>query len=229
MTRPLCIGVLVFPGLTQLDATGPYEVFARIPNAEVFLVAKRREPVVTEHGLTLLPSATIDEPRRYDVLCVPGGGGTNALLDDDEVLDFLRDQARTARYVTSVCTGALVLGAASLLVGYRATTHWLSHDLLALFGAMPENARVVVDRDRITGGGVTAGIDFALVLAKELAGIDVARSIALMLEYDPLPPFGRGSPDTTPHALVSATRAVRAAFQDDRRRRCEAAAARLAK
>jgi cyclohexyl-isocyanide hydratase len=223
----ISIGLLVFPGLTQLDATGPYEVFARIPGAHVSLVAQDLEPVVSEHGLALVPTARISDGARYDIVCVPGGGGTNALLSDDAVLDFLREQAKTARYMTSVCTGALVLGAAGLLDGYRATTHWLSHDLLPLFGAMPENARVVVDRSRITGGGITAGIDFALVVAAELAGEATARQIALMMEYDPLPPFGPGSPDSTPLSEVRAVRDARAAFQAKRRVLCEAAAARL--
>jgi cyclohexyl-isocyanide hydratase len=227
MTATLSIGLLVFPRMTQLDATGPYEVFARIPGASVAVVAKDRSPVISEHGLSFNPDATITDDARYDVLCVPGGTGVNALLADDAVLDFLRVQARSARYVTSVCTGALVLGAAGLLRGYRATTHWLSHDMLSIFGALPEDARVVVDRDRITGGGITAGIDFALVVAAEVAGEEAARRIGLMLEYDPLPPFGRGSPEACPAADVAAVRDARAAVQLERRKLCEAAASRL--
>lgn len=227
MTAPISIAMLVFPSLTQLDATGPYEVLARIPGAKVSLVAKRNEPVVSEHGLAFMPTATLRDEAQYDIVCVPGGTGVNALLSDDETLTFLTTQAQRARYMTSVCTGALLLGAAGLLRGYRATTHWLSHDLLTLFGAMPENARVVVDRDRITGGGITAGIDFALVVAAELAGESVARRIGLMLEYDPLPPFGPGSPDATPREDVAAIRHARAASQAERLLLCEAAAARL--
>jgi cyclohexyl-isocyanide hydratase len=227
MSTSLEVGLLVFPNLTQLDATGAYEVLQRIPGARVRLVAHDMAPVVAEGGLTFLPDTNFAHAPHFDIVCVPGGTGINDLLDDDAVLDFLRVQAKTARYMTSVCTGALVLGAAGLLTGYRATTHWLSHELLAIFGAIPENARVVVDRDRVTGAGVTAGIDFALVLAAELAGEETARRIALMIEYDPLPPFGRGSPDVAAVSDVAAIHDARVEFQAARRVLCEAAAARL--
>src|SRR5881628_650803 len=166
----LQIGLLLFPRLTQLDLTGPFEAFARIPNATVHLVAKSLEPVVSDVGLVLRPTMALASCPTLDVLCVPGGPGVNDLLIDTEVLEFLRRQADRAQYVTSVCSGALVLGAAGLLVGYRATTHWASLDLLSQFGATPVKTRVCIDRNRVTGGGVTAGIDFALYLAGELAG-----------------------------------------------------------
>ena len=189
------IGLLLFPRLTQLDLTGPYEVFIRYPDSEVHLVSKSLEPVVADGGMRLLPSTTFAECPRLDLVCVPGGAGMNALLNDRETLDFLRRQASGARYVTSVCTGALVLGAAGLLRGKRATTHWMSLPMLAAFGCEPVAERVVVDGNVITGGGVTAGIDFALVAASELFGAEVAQRIQLGIEYAPHPPFDAGTPE----------------------------------
>lgn len=203
----LHIGLLLYPGLTQLDLTGPFEVFHRIPDAQVHLVWKDLAPVRADSGLQLLPTTTLAECPPLDVVCVPGGFGQIALMDDAEVLDFLRTQARTARYVTAVCTGSLLLGAAGLLDGYRATTHWGFVELLAAYGARHAPGRAVVDRDRITGGGVTAGIDFALVVAAELAGEDVAKRIQLGLEYNPAPPFACGHPDVADPALVAEVRA----------------------
>ncbi|MEI8255055.1 MAG: DJ-1/PfpI family protein [Deltaproteobacteria bacterium] len=223
-TAPLRIGLLVFPRMTQLDATAPYEVFARLPDVETLLVAPTDEPVVTEFGLTLVPSCSLEAAPPLDVLCVPGGPGIGALIDDDRVLDLLARHGANARYVTSVCTGALVLGAAGLLQGHRATTHWLSLDLLALVGAIPVAERVVVDRNRVTGGGVTAGIDFALRLAMALRGEAVARRIQLLLEYDPSPPFDSGSPQAA--ADVASLRAERGALQDRRRAQLVAAVGR---
>jgi cyclohexyl-isocyanide hydratase len=219
------IGLLLFPRMTQLDATGPYEIFARIPGAEVHLLAKDLAPVRSELGLELLPTCSLAGAPPLDVLCVPGGPGVNPLLADDEVLDALVERAQTARLVTSVCTGALVLGAAGLLRGYRATTHWLSLDLLPVFGATPVAERVVVDRDRATGGGVTAGIDIALRLAADLAGERAAQEIALLAEYAPAPPFP-GSPSTAARDVVDAVAGARRGLQDERRRLCEAAVAR---
>ncbi len=170
MPSPFRIGFLVFPNITQLDLTGPYEVFAQMPGAELHLVWKTREPVKGSGGLTLTPSTTFAECPQLDLICVPGGGGMNALLTDAETLDFLRRQAKGARYVTAVCTGALVLGAAGLLNGKRAATHWMSMEFLKHFGAVPANERVVIDGNVITGGGVTAGIDFALRVVAEIAG-----------------------------------------------------------
>lgn len=201
------IGLLLFPKITQLDMTGPLEVLARVPNAKVHILWKRIEPVMSDAGLALMPNMTLEACPPLDVICVPGGGGQVDLMDDAEVLAFVRRQGLQAKYVTSVCTGALVLGAAGLLYGFRATTHWASHDQLALFGADPVKERVVVDGNRITGGGVTAGIDFGLVLAEKLAGRKAAEMIQLSLEYNPQPPFSAGSPDTASPEVVSAVKA----------------------
>lgn len=203
----LRIGLLLFPGLTQLDLTGPYEVFHRIPGAEVHLVWKDLEPVRADSGLRLLPTTTIADCPPLDIVCVPGGFGQIALMDDPVVLDFLRVHGRTARYITSVCTGALLLGAAGLLDGHRCTTHWAFTELLADYGGAYAAGRVVVDGNRITGGGVTAGIDFALRVAAEVAGPDVAKAIQLGLEYNPAPPFASGHPDVAEPAIVEAVRA----------------------
>lgn len=200
-TTDLSIGILVFDKVTQLDLTGPFEVFARLPNACVELVAKSLDPVFSSPGrLQLSPTLTFADAPQFDIIMVPGGGGVLALLEDDISLDFLRRQAAAAQYVTSVCTGALVLGAAGLLRGYKATTHWLSLELLEPLGAKPKQERVVIDRNRITGGGVTAGIDFGLSVAAELYGAEVAKDIQLMMEYDPAPPFAVGSPAAAPEA-----------------------------
>jgi cyclohexyl-isocyanide hydratase len=200
----LTIGMVLFEGLTQLDLTGPYEVLARMPDTHVHLVAASRDAVRSEWGLRIVPDATFDDAPTLDVLCVPGGWGVNAALENDALLDFLRTRGEAARYVTSVCSGSLLLGAAGLLRGYRATTHWMSLDLLPLFGAEAVAHRVVRDRNRITGAGVTAGVDFGLVLAAELFGEAVAQDIQLAVEYRPVPPFDSGSP-------VTASDSVRAA------------------
>jgi cyclohexyl-isocyanide hydratase len=211
--------------LAQLDLTGPYEVFARMPGTRVYLVAATEAPVKSERGLTIMPDITFDHVPRLDVICVPGGVGVNAMMEDRTLLQFLQVQARHARYVTSVCTGALLLGAAGLLRGYRATTHWLSLDLLPLFGADAVDERVVIDRNRITGGGVTAGIDFGLVVASELFGPLVAQEIQLMMEYDPAPPFQGGSPNTAPAELVQNVIRARQRVQSERRTIAERVAA----
>jgi cyclohexyl-isocyanide hydratase len=200
----LNIGLVLFPNLTQLDLTGPFEAFARIPNATVHLVAKTMDPITSDVGLILTPTVTMADCPDLDVLCVPGGPGINDLLVDEEVLDFLRRQGAQARYVTSVCSGGLVLGAAGLLAGYRATTHWASMEFLEAFGATPVKARVCIDRNRITGGGVTAGIDFGLYLTGLLAGKETAERIQLYLEYAPEPPFDAGSPETASTQVTSA-------------------------
>src|SRR5688572_25962365 len=217
MTRH--IGILVFPGVQQLDLTGPYEVFASLPDTKVHLIWKDRAPITSATGLVLIPTMIFDECPKLDVICVPGGGGVNALLQDAEVLDFLRDQAKQARYVTSVCTGSLVLGAAGLLKGRRATTHWFSHDFLEKFGAIPVQGRVVRDGNLITAGGVTAGIDFGLAVVAELVGREQAEAIQLGLEYAPEPPFTAGTPDEAPPSVLAtvkdrlaATRKVREAI-----------------
>ena len=227
-SEPCHIGLLIFPDMTQLDFTGPYEVFARLPNTIVHVVAKAAMPVRTERGLILAPTITCAECPPLDVVVVPGGPGQQQLMEDEDVLGFLRGQAQDAQYVTSVCTGALVLGAAGLLQGYRATTHWLSLPFLSLFGAIPVEARVVVDRNRVTGGGVTAGIDFGLRLAALLQGETVAQRIQLQMEYNPEPPFAAGSPATAPAEIVADIRRAAAPFQEERRKICERAADRLA-
>jgi cyclohexyl-isocyanide hydratase len=221
----LQIGFLLFPRLTQLDLTGPFEVLSRIPGAQLHLLARTRGPAAAEGGLTLHPTGTLEDAPPLDVVCVPGGAGVNAVLEDDVSLDWLASQGGRATWVTSVCTGALALGAAGLLRGYLATTHWMSIDLLPIFGATPLAERVVVDRNRVTGGGVTAGIDFGLTLAARLAGEEVARRIALGLEYAPAPPFA-GSPRSAAPGLVTAMAEGARAMRDERRRLCEAAVAR---
>ena len=210
------IGLLVFPRVQQLDLTGPYEVFASLPGAEVHLVWKTTDPITSATGLVLTPTTSFADCPPLDVLCVPGGAGVNALVRDPAVLDFIRERAAGARYVTSVCTGALVLGAAGLLRGKRATTHWTSHDLLARFGAIPTRGRVVRDGALVTGGGVTAGIDFALTLAAELVGREAAEAVQLTLEYAPAPPFDAGTPETAPPAVVAAVRERSASIRRER-------------
>jgi len=219
--------MVLFPNLTQLDLTGPYEVFARLPGTKVYLVAAALAPVRSERGLTISPDATFESVPALDIVCVPGGPGVDAMMEDEALLQFLRARAPAARYVTSVCTGALVLGAAGLLRGYRATTHWLSLDILGLFGAKPVDERVVIDRNRITGGGVTAGIDFGLNVAAEMFGPAVAQEVQLVLEYCPAPPFHGGSPKSTPAAVVQEVIAAREGAQSKRRVIAERAAARL--
>jgi cyclohexyl-isocyanide hydratase len=210
MSTALHIGFLLFPHVTQLDLTGPAQILSRVPGAQVHLVWKTRDPVPTDVGFTINPTTTFDGCPPLDVLCVPGGFGIEQLFGDRETLAFLRRQGESARYVTSVCNGSLVLGAAGLLAGYRSACHWLWLPLLDRFGAVPVAGRIVRDRNRISGGGVTAGIDFGLALAAELAGEDVARMIQLALEYDPRPPFDAGSPQGAGAALVERYRTLMA-------------------
>jgi cyclohexyl-isocyanide hydratase len=197
------IGLLVFPGVQHLDLAGPYEVFSALPGVKVHLVWKDMAAVKASNGLSLTPDATFESAPKLDVICIPGGGGVGDLMEDEVVLSYIRLQAADARFVTSVCTGALVLGAAGLLRGRRATTHWGSHALLAPLGAIPIRDRVVRDGNLLTGGGVTAGIDFALTLAGELVGLEEAQAIQLNLEYAPAPPFNAGDPNTAPDAVVA--------------------------
>ncbi len=223
--RPFRSGMLVFPNLTQLDLTGPYEILARLPGSETLLIWKSLDPVRSEHGLTILPSATFDSCGPLDLVLVPGGAGINPLLEDAQTLAFLRRAAAAARYVVGICTGSLVLGAAGLLRGRRAGTHWMSRDLLAAFGAVPVAERVVVDGNLFTGGGVTAGIDVALCVAAEIAGRAAAEAIQLAVEYDPQPPFSAGSPESAPPAVRESVLARAAARQKDRAERVARAAA----
>ncbi len=228
MATPIHIGLLVYPGVTQLDATGPAQVLSRVPGAVIHLVWKRKEPIPTDAGFSLLATDSFESCPALDVLCVPGGAGQAELMSDEEVLTFLRKQGNTARYVTSVCTGSLLLGAAGLLTGYESACHWAWRDLLALFGATPNAARVVRDRNRISGGGVTAGIDFALTLAAELSSAETARLIQLSLEYDPRPPFSCGSPEGAgPERVERFRREIQPAYEK-RRAIVEEAAVRAA-
>jgi len=224
----MIIGMLLFPNLTQLDLTGPFEIFSRLPGAALHVLWKDLSPVRSDKGLGLLPTTTFtDAPARFDVLFVPGGSGQIELMDDEVVLAFLRDRAATARYVTSVCTGSLVLAAAGLLQGKRATCHWTSIDQLALLGAIPVAERVVRDGNVITGAGVTSGIDFALAVAAEVAGRDAAEDIQLSIEYDPAPPFAAGSPRVVPAATIDAKLCQLDAFLRRRRTATLDAARRL--
>jgi cyclohexyl-isocyanide hydratase len=227
MSAPLQIGLVIFPKVTQLDLTGPVQVFSNVPGAKVHLIWKRIEPVPSDSVLVLTPTTTFADCPQLDVICVPGGRGTDDMVNDEEVLDFLRAQASGAKYITSVCTGSLVLGAAGLLRGYRATTHWSAMDYLAPYGATPEKTRVCVDRNRVSGGGVTAGIDFALTLVSILVDRPTAELIQLGLEYNPAPPFNAGSPDTAPAEILALMREKSAPLQPRRDEANRRAAARL--
>ena len=197
------IGLVIYPGMTQLDMTGPYQVFALLPGTYVHLIWKSLEAVTSGEGLKILPSNTFDDCPQLDVICVPGGGMAQVeMMEDEQVLEFLQRQAKEAKYITSVCTGSMILAAAGLLQGYRAACHWSCREYLGMLGVEVSTERVVVDRNRITGGGVTAGIDFALVIAAQLYGEDTAKMLQLSLEYNPAPPFNTGSPETAGRAIV---------------------------
>jgi len=211
------IGMLIFPRLTQLDMTGPYEVLARLPNTKVHLVAHSMAPVKTDRGMEIVPTVTFADCPQLDIVMVPGGPGQQDLMEDEAVLEFLRRQAKGAKYVTSVCTGSLVLGAAGLLQGRRATCHWAAIDHLKALGAVPVGERVVTDGNIVTGAGVASGIDFALKLAAILEGEEMARQIQLQIEYDPSPPFHSGSPKTAAPETVALLRSRGAALNEQRR------------
>jgi cyclohexyl-isocyanide hydratase len=228
MAEPIQIGILLYPNVTQLDATGPAQVLSRVPGAKLHMIWKTRDPVPTDAGFSIVPTTTFADCPQLDVICVPGGGGQVELMVDPETLDFLRKQSAKARYVTSVCTGSLVLGAAGLLKGYKSACHWAWRDMLKDFGAIAVAERVVRDRNRISGGGVTAGIDFGLTVAAELAGDEVAKSIQLVLEYDPQPPFDSGSPEKAGVERVKRIRERLAPLLESRRKANAEAAARLA-
>ena len=195
------IGFVLFPNVTQLDLTGPLQVLHRLPQARAHVAAKSLEPVASDCGLSLVPTTSFAACEPLDLLCVPGGFGVSGAIADADTIDFVRRQAARAKYVTSVCTGAFVLGVAGLLRGRRATTHWAYTDLLPLVGAVHAQARVVRDGNVFTGAGVTAGIDFALSLAAEVAGSEAAERIQLSLEYDPAPPFAAGNPRLAPASV----------------------------
>ena len=200
------IGSLLFEGIDQIDLTGPFEVFTRIPDARVRLYGLTASPVRDAGGLVLTPDATLSEAPQLDVLHVPGGPGQEALMHNGAVLDWLRGQAAGAKLVFSVCTGALICGAAGLLRGRRATTYWTVLHLLPFFGATPVDARVVVDGNLVCAGGVTSGIDGALQVAAILRGPKVAETIQLAMQYAPDPPFDAGGPDRAPRGVVEAVR-----------------------
>jgi len=221
------IGLLLFPKLTLLDLVGPSEVFARVPDAKVHLIWKNRDWVATMSGHQMRPTMTYAECPQLDVLCVPGGPGQVDLMEDEETLAFLRAQAAGAKWVTSVCTGSLIFAAAGLLTGYRAGCHWASLDQLAFFDVVPVAERVVFDRNRVTGGGVTAGIDFALSLVAKMNGEELARAIQLSMEYDPAPPFPGGSPRTAEPAQVVRMQNQMEPFLATRRVVSQSVAARL--
>jgi cyclohexyl-isocyanide hydratase len=199
------IGFVILPDLTQLDFTGPLQVLSRLPQSAVHIVAKSQAPVPSDCGLALVPTHTFANCPPLDLICVPGGSdGVVKAIGDRETIEFIRRQGDAAKYVTSVCTGAFILGVAGLLKGRRATTHWAFADLLPLVGATHERARVVKDGNVITAGGVTSGIDFGLSVVAELAGETTARTIQLGIEYDPAPPFDSGHPDRAPADIISA-------------------------
>ncbi len=204
--RQLEVGAILFPGLDQADFTGPFEVLSRLPNSRFHILGKRAVPVCDVMGLVLTPQKTFSEAQQLDLLVVPGGGGVNAAMQDEPTLAFVRGQANAGAMILSVCTGALVCGAAGLLKGRKATTHWASHHFLKSFGATPVNARVVVDGHLVTTAGVTAGYDGALRVAAMLRGDRAAQEIQLFLQYSPEPPFNSGTPETAPPEVLQASR-----------------------
>jgi cyclohexyl-isocyanide hydratase len=209
------IGFVIFPGITQLDFTGPFEVLSRLgtppsttapsrfPKSGVHVIAKTLQPVSSDRGLGIMPTCTFDTSPRLDLICVPGGVGVADALGDAAMVEFVRYQGEQARYVTSVCTGAFVIGAAGFLVGRRAATHWAYVDLLPLVGSRHDKGRIVRDGNVITSGGVSAGIDFAFGIVAELAGAEVAQAVQLAIEYDPSPPFDAGHPDKAPEPATA--------------------------
>lgn len=225
--QPISVAFLVYPKVTQLDFTGPAQVLSRLGDVAMHYVWKSLDAIATDSGFCIVPTTTFSELRGADILCVPGGFGCVDVIDDEEALSWLREIGSQADWVTSVCTGSLILGAAGLLRGYRATSHWDWRDHLALFGATPVAQRVVFDRNRVTGGGVTAGIDLALALMATIRGDTYARGVQLGLEYDPEPPFDSGSPEAVEPELVAIVRKRGQQLAPDREARIRAAAERL--
>ena len=223
----LQIGSLLFEGIDQIDLTGPFEVLSRLPNSTLRIYGETTAVVRDVKGLQLTPDAALADAPQFDVLHIPGGFGQEALMEDDEVLGWIKRQAAGARSIFSVCTGALLCGAAGLLLGRRATTHWASFHLLPLFGAIPVNERVVVDGSWVFAAGVTAGIDGALRLAAELRGDDAARAIQLYMACAPEPPFDSGTPETAPAAILAQARRSVADITAKREATARRAAARL--
>lgn len=224
MADALTIVFPLYPGVTHLDFTGPHQFLARLQGARLIVASTGSQPI-TGDGLTFAGLADLDTVERCDVLCVPGGLGCTDAMQDERYMAAIRRLARTAKYITSVCTGSLILGAAGLLAGKRAACHWAWRDLLAPFGAIPDAGRVVRDGNVLTGGGVTAGIDFVLTLIAELAGDDIAQMIQLGLEYAPAPPFNAGRPELAPPAVLAETKARMAPAMAKRREVVERMAA----
>jgi cyclohexyl-isocyanide hydratase len=224
---PLSIAFLLYPGVTQLDLTGPAQFLSRIGNATLHYVARTAAPVATDAGFSILPTATFADVPAADMICVPGGISCVDVMEDEETLAWVRSVGESAQWVTSVCTGSLILAAAGLLTGYRAASHWAWREHLSLFGAEPVAERVVFDRNRVTGGGVTAGIDFALALIAAIRGEAHARVVQLALEYDPAPPFDSGSPERAAQETVAIYRKRVDALAPGRDLRVRATAERL--
>ena len=218
---------ILYPGLTQLDFTGPHTVFTRLPDTEVIVASRDGGEIASDGGLTFAHVARLADIDRCDLICLPGGFSATEAANDAVLIAEIRRLATGARYLTSVCTGSLILGAAGLLQGRRAACHWAWRHLLPLFGAIPDEGRVVRDGNIITGGGVTAGIDFALAVAAELAGADVAMAIQLGLEYAPAPPFDAGRPELAPAHVLAVVRARMDAVMPQRLAEAERAAGRL--
>lgn len=195
MSETFTIGFLIYPGVTALDFVGPSQILSQAPGMSVEIIAKTSDPVLTDSGYSILPTKTCAEVDALDMICIPGGTGQQIVMDDEEVVDFVRQIGSKAQFVSSVCSGSLLLGKAGLLAGYKATSHWAFVDDLARYGAIPTHERVVIDRNRITGAGVSAGIDFAFTFIAKQLGEDIARVLQLGIEYDPAPPFDSGSPE----------------------------------
>jgi transcriptional regulator GlxA family with amidase domain len=226
MSEPFSIVFALYPGITQLDFTGPFEVLRRAPSARITLASRTGCEVSADSGLTFAGLSKLSDVADCDLICVPGGGGQAAAVLDAEFVAEVRRLGQRARYVTSVCTGSLILAAAGLIQGKRAACHWAWRDMLADVGAIPDAGRVVRDGNVITGGGVTAGIDFALTVVAELFGAEVAQAIQLSIEYDPAPPFGAGRPEKAPPHVVRLVRERIAKMYPERKAAMEAALAR---
>jgi cyclohexyl-isocyanide hydratase len=202
--KPLNIGILIFPDMDQIDFTGPFEVFSRLPNAKLYVIGTQKGPFHDRGGMILMPDVVLGDAPPLDLLQVPGGPGQQALMHDTPVLNFIRNHVATGKPLFSVCTGALICGAAGILKGRHATTHWSAFDLLPYFGAIPVRERVVIDSNIVSAAGVTAGIDGALTVSALLRGDDEAQRIQLDIQYAPDPPFDAGTPETAPHDVVTA-------------------------
>jgi cyclohexyl-isocyanide hydratase len=225
--QPFRIVEVLYPGLTQLDFTGPHTIFSRLPRTEVIVASEPGGPITSDGNLTFAGTRRMAEIDRCDLLFFPGGLAATDVINDEAFMDQARRLASGARYLTSVCTGSLILGAAGVLKGRRATCHWAWRSLLPLFGAIPDEGRVVRDGDIITGGGVTAGIDFALTVAAELAGETFAQALQLNIEYAPAPPFDCGRPEIAPPEVLALVKTRMAEFMPQRTKDTERAAARM--